>query len=262
MSRRLLTLISALVLALSAMAQGGPESLRPDSAAAATETAAAATPCVAQERFRVREYIAPAALIAVGGFGVSNGWLGRVNREVTDKIGGHGDNAACDILQFLPAAAMLLPDGVWRSACYDWRERACLTVTAALIDEIIVQSTKHIVRSPRPDGSDNHSFPSGHAARAFMGAELLRESCGLWPGVAGYAVATGVGLWRVAASRHTLTDVIGGAGVGILSVRLAALLLPFERRLFGFTPERGCCVALPAVGTRPFHAGFSLALTI
>lgn len=31
---------------------------------------------------------------------------------------------------------------------------------------------KKIIVSPRPDGSDMHSFPSGHSCISFMGAEL------------------------------------------------------------------------------------------
>lgn len=51
---------------------------------------------------------------------------------------------------------------------------------------------KSVTKVERPDGSARNSFPSGHTAMAFMGAELLRREfweVSPWIGVAGYVVA-------------------------------------------------------------------------
>ena len=56
-----------------------------------------------------------------------------------------------------------------------------------------------------------------------MGAEILRREFGKeypWIAVAGYAVATLVGLMRISNNRHWAGDVLAGAGLGILSVSL------------------------------------------
>ena len=72
----------------------------------------------------------------------------------------------------------------------------------------------------RPDGSDNHSFPSGHTATAFMTATMLNKEYGYkspWIGVGAYSVATATGLMRMANNKHWLSDVLVGAGIGIMA---------------------------------------------
>lgn len=187
----------------------------------------------ADSKFKATSMIAPAAMIGIGAWGVAGGWLQHLDNEVHQKIGVSSMHRIDDVLQFVPDLFMVLPDSWLPGARYNWKERALLTVTGELITEAIVQPVKRLVKFARPDGSDSHSFPSGHTARAFAGAELLRITYGSWIGLAGYGVATAVGVMRVCSGRHWLTDVIGGAGVGILSARLARLLLPLERRLFG-----------------------------
>lgn len=98
-----------------------------------------------------------------------------------------------------------------------------------------VSAMKNITKVERPDGSARNSFPSGHTATAFMGAELLRREywdVSPWIGVAGYAIAAGTGFFRMYNNRHWLTDVIAGAGIGILSVQAAYWLYPVISKTF------------------------------
>ena len=90
-------------------------------------------------------------------------------------------------------------------------------------------ATKNLTTRIRPDSSDALSFPSGHTTTAFVGAEFLRQEyrhVSPWIGVAGYAVAIGTGYLRMYNNKHWLSDVVAGAGVGILSTRLTYLLYP------------------------------------
>ena len=83
---------------------------------------------------------------------------------------------------------------------------------------------KHIFKEPRPDGSNRYGFPSGHTATAFSGAELLSTEYKKeypWVPYLAYGVATGVGVLRVKHEKHYWSDVIFGAGLGILSTKLA-----------------------------------------
>ena len=70
-----------------------------------------------------------------------------------------------------------------------------------------------------------HSFPSGHAAMAFLlvGSLLLgKASKILWIPAAVYAVL--VAWSRMAVGAHFPADILGGAVIGIFSAALAALL--------------------------------------
>ena len=83
-----------------------------------------------------------------------------------------------------------------------------------------VQGLKNTTNVMRPDGSDNHSFPSGHTATAFMTATMLNKEYGYkspWIGVGAYSVATATGLMRMANNKHWLSDVMVGAGIGIMA---------------------------------------------
>jgi hypothetical protein len=70
-------------------------------------------------------------------------------------------------------------------------------------------TAKNITHVQRPDGSSANSFPSGHTATAFAGAEFRQEykDVSIWYGISGYVVATGTGFFRMYNDRHWLTDV-------------------------------------------------------
>ena len=88
-----------------------------------------------------------------------------------------------------------------------------------------VNGIKYTASELRPDGSTRNSWPSGHTATAFVGATILHKEYGLtrspWYSVAGYGVATATGVMRVLNNRHWVSDVLSGAGIGILSGELA-----------------------------------------
>ena len=89
---------------------------------------------------------------------------------------------------------------------------------------ILVNSIKYTAKEMRPDGSSANSWPSGHTATAFVGATILHKEYGLtespWYSVAGYATATATGIMRVLNNRHWVSDVLSGAGIGIISGEL------------------------------------------
>jgi membrane-associated phospholipid phosphatase len=109
-----------------------------------------------------------------------------------------------------------------------------------LLARLVNGLTKNLVGRARPDkgrcaegdalacGSENESFISGHTTSAFVGAGLIcathqnlnlygsstagTVACGLSLGA-----ATTVGALRIASGRHYMSDVLGGAAVGLVS---------------------------------------------
>jgi len=103
----------------------------------------------------------------------------------------------------------------------------------------IVVPIKHLTAQTRPDSSDLLSFPSGHTAVAFAGAEALRQEYrgkSPWIGAAGYGAAILTGYLRMYNNKHWISDVAAGAGVGILSARIVYWGYP---RLKGALTKRG-----------------------
>jgi membrane-associated phospholipid phosphatase len=78
---------------------------------------------------------------------------------------------------------------------------------------------KYSVQRERPDGSNQHSFPSGHTASAFATASVLQQSYGWKVGTVAYLVAGYVGSARMVHNRHYLSDVAFGAAIGIAGAR-------------------------------------------
>ncbi len=88
-----------------------------------------------------------------------------------------------------------------------------------------VNAIKYTASEMRPDGSTANSWPSGHTATAFASATILHKEYGLTRSplysVFGYAMATATGIMRVLNNRHWVSDVLSGAGIGIMSTELA-----------------------------------------
>jgi PAP2 superfamily len=76
---------------------------------------------------------------------------------------------------------------------------------------------KYSVQERRPNGEDDSSFPSGHTAISFAGAEFIRKEYGWRWGVPAYAAASFVGWSRVETKDHWWHDVAAGGAIGILS---------------------------------------------
>jgi len=90
---------------------------------------------------------------------------------------------------------------------------------AQLVSQGTAQAIKFAAGRTRPDGSDDHSFPSGHSASAFATATVLQKEFGWKAGIPAFAVAGWVAASRVQMQRHYLSDVLAGATVGILAGR-------------------------------------------
>ena len=110
----------------------------------------------------------------------------------------------------------------------DWGRYLASTAMSYGFMALFVNSIKYTAKEMRPDGSTRNSWPSGHTATAFVGATILHKEYGLtrspWYSVAGYGVATATGVMRVLNNRHWVSDVLSGAGVGIMSGELAYAL--------------------------------------
>jgi membrane-associated phospholipid phosphatase len=138
-----------------------------------------------------------------------------------------------DYLQYVPLASVYGFSLLGADAKHNYVDRTLEVGTACVALVGIVGGAKYLIDKERPDGSDFNSFPSGHSAKAFMGAELVRIEYGEdypWLAVGAYTIATATGALRVYNNHHWLSDVIAGAGVGILSARIGYWLLPYTKQ--------------------------------
>lgn len=215
------------------------------------------------EKFRPAQMIVPATLIAIGAFGVSNGWFCSVKQDVREgfyDIRGDCRLKVDDYLQYLPVAAGLGLGFTGIRTRHSFRERVAITATSYAAMGLMVNVTKWSVREKRPGSDARNSFPSGHTATAFMGAEIVRTEYGNACGIGAYVLATSIAVLRLYNDRHWLNDVLAGAGIGILSARIAYWLLPYERKLFRWEAHgKPSLSALPSYN--PAAKTFNLSVT-
>jgi membrane-associated phospholipid phosphatase len=121
----------------------------------------------------------------------------------------------------------------WFGSAY-WRSLAVVMALGVVLTAMVVMAIKFTVRRRRPDGewgniyraTDPHSFPSGHAARAFMLAVLAIALGPAWFGAALLAWALFVSLARVAMGVHYLSDILAGLIFGLVMGGVILVLLP------------------------------------
>lgn len=104
-----------------------------------------------------------------------------------------------------------------------------------------VEGLKYWCHETRPDGKDNHSFPSGHTALAFASAAILEREYGHispWITLGGYTAATATEWLRLRHNAHYVNDLFTGAGIGIVATNLAYFLTDQIYGAKGINPPR------------------------
>ncbi len=189
-------------------------------------------------RFKYKQLIIPTALIGYGVIGLASDDLKDFNlgirNEVTDDI--DGKLTIDNYSQYAPALSVYALNLFGIKGKNNLRDRSILLGTSYLLMTGTVLGLKSLTKVERPDGSNFDSFPSGHTATAFAGAEFLWQEykdVSVWYGISGYIVATGTGFFRIYNNKHWLTDVATGAGIGILSTKVAYWIFPYvDKHIF------------------------------
>ncbi|MET7256088.1 phosphatase PAP2 family protein [Dyadobacter fermentans] len=174
----------------------------------------------------LQQFYAPASLI-IGGL-IANGHSEEsIKNEVAESRNRHIPRFHThidDYMQFSPLVVAYGLDAFGIKSKTDVLNRTAILVKGeamALTTATILKSATHTLR---PDGSSYNSFPSGHTTQVFAAATFLNEEYKdryPWMPYASYTVASSVGLLRVANNRHYISDVLVGAGIGYLSMKVA-----------------------------------------
>ena len=168
----------------------------------------------------------PAAFIGYGFLSLKNPSLQNLDKGIRKEVMEYKTpfkTKADDYIKYAPAAAVYALDLVGIKSKHNFIDRTIIYLVSNTLANQLVTSLKHATHQLRPDGSTYNSFPSGHTTTAFISAEFLNQEYGFrspWYSIAGYTVAGATGICRVMNNRHWLSDVIAGAGLGILSTKL------------------------------------------
>ncbi len=183
-------------------------------------------------KFNYKQVILPTVLIGYGVVALGNNQLKNLNLDIRNEVVEDIDKKLTidDFMQYTPAVAVYALNNLGIQGKHNLKDRTVILATSMAFVAITSTALKKITKEERPDGSNNASFPSGHTALAFAGAEFLYQEykdVSVWYGVSGYVVATATGAFRIYNNKHWLSDVAAGAGFGILSTKAAYWMSPW-----------------------------------
>lgn len=196
-------------------------------------------------------YALPGLLIAYGFAAIEYDALESPDKQLQHEIAENYPNfstTAEDKLQYLPIVAVYSLDLLGVKSKSDFLDRTGILLISNTMTSISVDFLKDKTHRLRPSGSDHRSFPSGHSANAFAAAEFMRreyQDTSPWYAYAGYTVAVTTGALRLMNNDHWFSDVVAGAGVGILSVNLAYISYPWLKKRI-FRDQEPAFLLLPA----------------
>ena len=174
--------------------------------------------------------ILPASLIVVGS---------SLNHSILEKnwklflrnrVGNQFEFKIDDYIQYAPIVQLYLADVCNVKAENHWFDQTKYLLISNLITSGITESIKHLTLKTRPNGGQ-FSFPSGHTTFAFTNAAVLyHEFSNTAPVLAysGYLFSTATGAFRMINNKHWLSDVLVGAGIGMIVTHLVYYLKPFK----------------------------------
>lgn len=186
--------------------------------------------------FHNGHYLKPAALIIPGTFlvyGVLKPVV-KVIQNVDEDIYSHVENRypnfhtnAEDYLMWTPSAAVYVMDAFKVKTTHTVKEHLILDAGSIIITGGFGYAMRVITHNIGEFNTHNTKFPSGHTANAFRAAEIFHQELkrvNPLLSYGGYVIAGSVGSLRILNKAHTFTQVIAGAGLGILSTKLTYLI--------------------------------------
>lgn len=186
-------------------------------------------------KFKYESLILPAGLITYGIFGIKNDPIRQWDRDIRTQLRPNGVKTGIDdftvVTPILAVYGLELAGVKGRNNLLD---KSIILGTSSLFMYSSVRLIKNNTSVRRPSGRSVSSFPSGHTALSFMAAEFLHQEYGHvspWYSIAGYTVATATGFLRIYNDKHWLSDVLAGAGIGILSTKIGYWLYPYLKNV-------------------------------
>ena len=171
----------------------------------------------------LKRTILPLSLLTTGillsdsGFEISlhetaQGWVGNDFRTHLD-----------DYTRYAPVATLVVANVAGVKAQHHWFDQTKNLAVSMILTDVFTRAIKNSVVKYRPDRSNDNAFPSGHTSIAFAsGAAVYEEykDTNAYLAYSGFGFAAVTGGLRLFNNKHYISDILAGAGIGILVTRL------------------------------------------
>lgn len=172
----------------------------------------------------------PLSLITAGALLSTSVFEVSVNKNIRSLAGNDFHTKIDDYTRYVPIVQMYAADALGVKAKNHWFDQTKNLALAMVVTDFIVNNLKDNIHKMRPDEAmGNGSFPSAHTAQAFTTAAVMyeefKDSSPLLA-YSGFVVAGATGMMRMMNNAHWLSDVMVGAGIGILVTKAVYMFDP------------------------------------
>jgi hypothetical protein len=174
----------------------------------------------------IKQSIIPLSLIISGSI-ISNS---QFEKHLQNTMGGNLEFKIDEYLPYAPIAELYIADILGVKSKNHWFDQTKYLFISNLIASSITYGLKKTINKTRPNDL-SYGFPSGHTTIAFTNAAVLHNEFNEnapFLAYSGYAFATATGVFRVINNEHWVSDVLVGAGIGILAANLVYYMEPFK----------------------------------
>ncbi len=208
--------------------------------------------------FTFKKTILPASMIAYGALAISFPKVKAFDLDLKNVVRGNQKITIDNYIPLVPPLSVYALNLAGVKGKHNLKQYTAIAAISIFTNTVVVNAIKYSSKIQRPDSSSFNSFPSGHTSSAFVGAELFHQEYGHlspWYSIAGYTIATATGYLRMHNNRHWFSDVVTGAGIGILGTRFSYWMYPKVRKWFGKSNEGNTMLISPT------QNGFGLVYT-
>ena len=179
-----------------------------------------------QHYLKAPALIIPATFLIYGGLKPVVNDISKLDNQIMAHVQQkypHFHSNASDYLMWLPSATVYSLDAFKIKTAHSFKQHLILDAGSIAITGALGFGMRIISRNIKSFNTNNTDFPSGHTANAFRGAEILHQELkDQHPllSYSGYIIATSVGVLRIYGKQHYFSQVVAGAGLGILSTKI------------------------------------------
>jgi len=185
---------------------------------------------IKKQRTILHKSIVPLSLIGIGLVVNNSQFEQNLETDLRNSVGNDYQTPIDDYLLFVPIVQMYAADAFGMKAKNHWFDQTKYLIISNVVSTGISELLKATITKTRPDG-DPYSFPSGHSTIAFTNAAVLQnefQETSTVYAYSGYAFAATTGVFRMLNNKHYVSDVLVGAGIGILVTQLVYHFEPLK----------------------------------
>ncbi len=170
-----------------------------------------------------KKTILPLSLITTGILLSDSGFERSLHETAQGWVGNDFRAHFDDYTRYAPVATIFIANVAGVKARHHWFDQTKNLAVSMILTDVFTRAIKNSVYKIRPDGSNDNAFPSGHTSIAFASGSAVYEEykdTNAYLAYSGYGFAALTGGLRLFNNKHYISDIIAGAGIGILVTKL------------------------------------------